>query len=135
MEQEREQPLPSWLVVRNEDVSLQEHNSSSIVPSSSSDEDGGVERRPLFSFIRQYSVVPFILQIALAFCVILMILNIVLIVKIETDRDELSREWQNMSIEKKILAEKIEQLTLRQNTINETIAREVDRQLQIEKKK
>jgi hypothetical protein len=47
----------------------------------------------------------------------------------------LSREWQNMSIEKKILAENIEQLMLRQNSINETIAREVDRQLQIEKKK
>ena len=132
MEQEQNQPLPSWLLVKKDDgnVLLEEHESSSIVPAKSNWLEG-----KWFSFKRINSAVPRILQGALVCCVLLMVLNIVLIIKIENDREELSEEYRKLHIEQKKASEMVEQALSRQAAINEIIVREVDKRLQLEKKK
>jgi hypothetical protein len=64
-----------------------------------------------------------------------MILNIALIVKIENDREDLSEQYRNLYIEQKKVSEMVERTLSRQAAINEIITKEVDRRLQLEKKK
>jgi hypothetical protein len=133
MEQEQTQPLPSWLLVKKDDgnLPLEEHVSSSIVPT----ESDGLEGKRWFSLKRINSVVPHILPLAWVCCALLMILNIALIVKIENDREDLSEQYRNLYIEQKKVAEMVERILSRQASINEMITKEVDRRLQLEKKK
>jgi hypothetical protein len=131
--EEQTQPLPSWLLVKKDDVNLplEEHKSSSIVPT----ESDGLEGKWWFSLKRINLVVPHILQIALVCCVLFMILNIALIVKIETDKEDLSEQYRNLYIEQKKVSEMVERTLSRQAAINEIITKEIDRRLQLEKKK
>jgi hypothetical protein len=64
-----------------------------------------------------------------------MILNIALIVKIENDREDLSEQYRNLYIEQKKVSEMVERTLSRQAAINDIITKEVDRRLQLEKKK
>jgi hypothetical protein len=64
-----------------------------------------------------------------------MILNIALIVKIETDKEDLSEQYRNLYIEQKKVSEMVERTLSRQAAINEIITKEIDRRLQLEKKK
>jgi hypothetical protein len=133
MEQAQHQALPSWLLVKKDDgnLPLEEHVASSIVPT----ESDGFEGKWWFSLKRINSAVPRILPIALVCCVLLMFLNVALIVKIENDREDLSEQYRNLYIEQKKVAEMVERTLSRQAAINEIVTKEVDRRLQLEKKK